>query len=85
MYDNTKDLKRASALTDRLMQMDVFSSVMEEIGEDNHVYVIATIHENEDFVDLIIHMNPVEITCNKDGIETTAEAMFSGHKSMAGA
>ncbi len=84
MYDNTKDLKRASALTDRLRQMNVFSSVMEEIGEDNHVYVVATIHENEDFVDLIIHINTMKITCNKNGIETTAEAMFSEHKSMAG-
>lgn len=77
-------MKRASALTDKLRQMNVFSSVMEEIGEDNHEYAIATIHENEDFVDLIIHMNPMEITCNKNGIETTVEEIVSEHKTMAG-
>lgn len=83
VYDNTKDLKKASALTDRLRQMNGFSSVMEEIGEDNHVYVVATIHENEDFVDFIIHMNTMKITCNKNGIETSVEAIVSEHKAMA--
>lgn len=46
---------------------------MESIGEDNHVSVIATICEKDRFIDLIIHMDSMEISCEEDGIEIPFE------------
>lgn len=74
-FDNTDDLKTASVLAARLKEAYGFSSVMEEIKEDNHICVIATIHENEDFVDFIIEIDSMEISCEKNGVEVTADKM----------
>lgn len=72
-FDNTDELKTASALAARLKESDQFSSVMEEIEEDNHVCVIATIHESEDFINLIIHIDSMEISCDKNGIKCSID------------
>ena len=37
VFDNVNDLKVASALVTKLKETNYFSSVMEEIEEDNHV------------------------------------------------
>lgn len=58
--------------------MHVFSSVMEEIGEDNHVSVRATVHEGEDFFDIIIYMFTMEISCEKNGIGMSEENISAG-------
>ena len=68
-FDNTKELKMSALLKDKLDSMYVFSSVMEEIGEDNHVSVRATVHEKEDFFDIIIYMDSMGISCEKNGVE----------------
>lgn len=70
MPDNTDELKAASALAARLRETGFFSSVMEEIREDNHVCVIATLHENGNFLDMVILMDSMEISCDENGIET---------------
>lgn len=85
VYDNKADLQAASALALRLGQTHVFSSVMEMIGEDDHVCVIATVHVNEDFIDFTIHMDNMEITCDKNGIETAVEELASANGTIAGA
>ena len=72
-FDNAKELKMSALLKDKLDSMHVFSSVMEEIGEDNHVSVRATVHEGEDFIDIIINMHTMEISCEKNGIEMPEE------------
>lgn len=46
---------------------------MEEIKEDNHVQVIATIHKNDSFFDIVISIGEMEISCYRDGIEKSAE------------
>lgn len=83
VYDNAADLKRASALAARLREVDGFSSVMEEIGEDHHVCVVATIHEKGEFADMIIHMDGMEITCDRNGMETTAAEMDAAFETFS--
>lgn len=73
VFDNTDDLKAASALAAKLKEMDSFSSVMEEIKENNQICVVATIHEQENFINLIIHMDDMKISCDRNGIEATIE------------
>lgn len=70
VIDNTDELRIAAALVARLRETDFFSSVMEEIEEDNHVCVIATLHEDDNFVNMAIHMDSMEISCDENGIET---------------
>ncbi|MFG6394897.1 MAG: hypothetical protein K1W24_12065 [Lachnospiraceae bacterium] len=77
-FDNAKELKISALLKDKLNSMHVFSSVMEEIGEDNHVSVRATVHEREDFIDIIINMDTMEISCEKNGIEMPEENISAG-------
>ena len=72
-FDNAKELKLSALLKYKLDSMHVFSSVMEEIGEDNHVSVRATVHEREDFMDIIIYMDTMEISCEKNGIRMPEE------------
>lgn len=72
-FDNAKEHKRAVAFMDKLNALNEFSSIMEQIEEDDHISVLATIHENEDFFDIIIHMDDMEITCEKNGIEMHVE------------
>lgn len=69
-FDNADELRTASALVARLRETDFFSSVMEEIEEDNHVCVIATLHEDDNFLNMAIHMDSMEISCDENGIET---------------
>lgn len=69
VFDNTEELKKASALISRLKELHGLSAVMEEIEEDNHVSVLATIHEKEGFTDIAIHLGTMEISCEKNGIE----------------
>lgn len=83
VFDNVNDLKVASALVTKLKETNYFSSVMEEIEEDNHVCVIATIHENEDFINFIIHIGNMEISCDKNGIETTIDEISAKFKTFS--
>ncbi len=70
VFNNCDELRNAAALVSRLKDADFFSSVMEEIGEDNHVCVIATLHEDSNFLNISIHMDGMEISCDENGIET---------------
>ena len=47
-------------------------------GGDNHVSVRATVHEGEDFIDIIINMHTMEISCEKNGIEMPEENISAG-------
>lgn len=73
-FDNTMEQKRADTLIEILHG---FSSVMEEVGEDNHISVRATIHEKGDFIDIIIKMENLEIYCEKNGIVIPEEEISS--------
>lgn len=73
IFDNTNELKAASDLVAKLKETNYFSSVMEEIEENNHVCVIATIHDNDDFVNLTIHIASMEILCDINGIGATLD------------
>ncbi|MCM1468328.1 MAG: hypothetical protein NC086_09280 [Alistipes sp.] len=81
-FDNTVELKKASTLAARLKKADIFSSVMEEIKEDSHVCVIATIHENEEFVDFIVYLENMEISCERNGVKVSADEMRSEFQSF---
>ena len=74
-YDNAQDLKFASVFVSRLKKTGYFSSVMEEIREDNHVCVIATWQEKEEFANIIIPIDSMEISCDRNGVETGVEEM----------
>lgn len=69
MFDKTDELRAASALVVRLKGMGVFSSVMEEIQEDNHVCVIATLYKDSNYVNIAIQMDSRDISCDENGIE----------------
>ena len=43
-----------------------------------HVSVRATIHEGEDFIDIIIYMDTMEISCEKNGIGMPEENISAG-------
>lgn len=73
VFDNKDELRAASALVSSLRETNFFSSVMEEIKEDNHVCVIATLHEDNHFLNLAVHLDSMEISCDEDGIETSPE------------
>ena len=53
-YDNVNDLKAASSLVAKLKETDCFTSVMEEIQEDNHVCVTATWYEKGEFINFTV-------------------------------
>lgn len=74
-FHNTDELRRASALAARLRETGFFSSVMEEIKEDNHVCVIATLHEDGNFLNMAVRMDNMEISCDENGIETGIDAV----------
>lgn len=80
VFDNTDELKAASVLAAGLRETGLFSSVMEEIKDDNHVCVIATLHEDDDFVNLTIQMDSMEISCDENGIETDIEKAGAGFR-----
>ena len=82
-FDNADDLKTASALVDELKKTQYFSSVMEEIKEDNHVCVVATWHDREEFIDIIIHIDSMEITCDRNGIETNVDEVIAEFEAFA--
>ena len=44
-FDNADELNAAAGLVEKLKETGCFTSVMEEIGEDNHVFSVATLHE----------------------------------------
>ena len=69
VFDNKDELRTASALAAKLRETNFFSSVMEEIQEDNHVCVIATLHEDGNFLNLAVHMNDMAISCDENSIE----------------
>ncbi len=74
-FDYGDELKTAAALADKLRETGYFSSVMEEIGEDRGVCVIATVQENEDFINFIIRIEGMEISCDKNGVETSIHTL----------
>lgn len=69
VFDNTKELEIAAIVKNKLNSMNSFSSVMEEIEEDNHVSVRASVYNKEDFFDIIICINDFKILCEKNGVE----------------
>lgn len=77
-----KDIKQASLLIEKLKENTHFSSVMEVIGENGQVYVDAAVHYDGDFIDIIINMDNMEISCEINGIETTAQEIMSGFDSF---
>lgn len=80
VYDNNHHLKTAAALVAKLKKTDYFSSVMEEIREDNHVCVIATWHEKEEFINMIIHIDNMKISCDRNGMETSIEEVCAEYE-----
>lgn len=82
-FDNTNELKAASAMVAKLKETGCFSSVMEEIEENNHVHVIATIHENEDFINIILNIGTMEIVCDKNGVETAPDKIRTEFKTFS--
>ena len=81
-FDNADELRAAAALAAKLKETGCFSSVMEEIGEDNHVIVIATLYEKGDFINLNIRMDGMEIFCDKNGIETGTDELCRGFQAF---
>ena len=69
-YDNVNDLKAASSLVAKLKETDCFTSVMEEIQEDNHVCVTATWYAKGEFINFTVRIDSMEISCDRNGIET---------------
>jgi len=55
---------------------------MEEVGEDGQVYVRATLHYDEDFIDIITNMGTMEIFCEIYGLENTAEKIMADFDSF---
>lgn len=84
IFDNSNDLKTAAALAVKLKESGLFSSVMEEIEEDNHVCVLATIYEDGNFINLTIHIDTMEISCDENGIATAADKLSAEYKAFAG-
>ncbi len=76
-FNNEGELRMSAVLKEKLDSMDVFSSVMEEIMEDNHVSVRATIHEDEDFFDIVICMDGLQVCCEENGNEIAEGDMGS--------
>lgn len=74
-YDNVNDLKAASSLVAKLKETDCFTSVMEEIQEDNHVCVTATWYEKGEFINFTVRIDSMEISCDRNGVETGVEEM----------
>lgn len=72
-FDNGEELKKSSVLKKKLDSIDGFSSVMEEIDEDNHVSIRATVHEKEDFLDFVIYINEMEVLCEVNGNKATKD------------
>lgn len=72
-FDNGEELKKSSVLKKKLDNIDGFSSIMEEIDEDNHVSIRATVHEKEDFLDFVININEMEVFCEVNGNKATKE------------
>lgn len=64
--------KDASILVEKLKQAGCFSSVMEEVLEDGHMWVTATLTAQDRFTDITVHLDSMEISCIKDGVEMSA-------------
>lgn len=62
----------ASILVEKLKQAGCFSSVMEEVLEDGHMRVTATLTAQDRFTDITVHLDSMEISCIKDGVEMSA-------------
>ena len=78
-FDNTVELMAAAGLVEKLKETGCFTSVMEEIGEDNHVFAAATLHEGEDFINLTIRIDNMEISCDRNGIEAGIEGFTKAY------
>lgn len=83
-FDNADELKASSALVAGLKKTDCFSSVMEEIKEDNHVCVIATWHKDGEFINIAIHIDSKEISCDRNGIETGIDEISAEFEAFPG-
>ncbi|MCM1188206.1 MAG: hypothetical protein NC541_02795 [bacterium] len=81
--DNSDELKLASALSAKLKAAGFFSSVMEEIEEDNRVCVIATLHKENNFVNLTIRMDSLNISCDENGIATDITEIDSEYEAFS--
>lgn len=74
-FDNPTEREDAFALAAELKKTGYFSSVMEEILEDGHMRIIATLAAEGRFIDITIHMSSMEISCAKDGIPMTVNEL----------
>lgn len=83
IFNNTDELRNATAMVSRLRDADFFSSVMEVIKEDNHVCVIATLHEGGNFLNITIHMDSLDISCDENGIKTDIDAVNGRYEVLA--
>lgn len=72
-FDNSEELRRADDLARHLKETGVFLSVLENIMEDNHVYVAATISEGTSYIDFVISMEDLGISCEKNGMEAAVD------------
>lgn len=82
-FDNSDELRLASALSVKLKAAGFFSSVMEEIEEDNHVCVIATLHKENNFVNLTIYMDSLDISCDENGIAIDINEVDSEYETFS--
>lgn len=85
VFDNSDELRLASSLSTKLKATGFFSSVMEEIEEDNHVCVIATLHEEDNFVNITIYMDNLDISCDENGIAIDLNEVDSEYETFSGA
>lgn len=82
-FDNSDELRLASALATKLKATGFFSSVMEEIEENNHVCVIATLHKEDNFVNLTIYMDSLDISCDENGIAIDMNEVDSEYETFS--
>ncbi|MCM1543650.1 MAG: hypothetical protein NC121_20690 [Blautia sp.] len=82
-FDNSDELRLASALSAKLKAAGFFSSVMEEIEEDNHVCVIATLHKEDNFVNLTICMDSLDVACDENGIAIDMNEVDSEYETFS--
>lgn len=74
VFDNTIEHNKAEVLVEALRKQGIFSSVMEEIDEDNHISVRATFFEAKDIWDIVVQMEHLQIFCEKNGIKVPLDA-----------
>lgn len=47
------------------------------------MYVIATLHEDSSFLNIAIHMDNMEISCDENGVETDVDTASSRYEAFS--